>query len=58
LISQGGSWAELAGSFVQLNPMKHIGKPQEPVYLVAVLLADEAAFVMPRSTSPRNTSAV
>jgi hypothetical protein len=39
--------------------MKQSGKSQKPAaYLVAILLADEAAFAMPRSMPPRNTSAV
>ncbi|OAS82222.1 MULTISPECIES: SDR family oxidoreductase [Metabacillus] len=39
------NWEEVGKQFVQPNPMKRFGKPEEVGYLVAFLLSNEANFI-------------
>lgn len=39
------NWEEVGKAFVEPNPMKRFGKPEEVAALVAFLLADESAFI-------------
>lgn len=41
----GDNWQEVGKEFVQANPMKRFGKPEEIGYLVAFLLSDQANFI-------------
>lgn len=41
----GDNWEEVGREFVQGNPMKRFGKPEEIGYLVAFLLSDQANFI-------------
>ena len=41
----GDNWKEVGKEFVQPNPMKRFGKPEEVGYLVAFLLSDQADFI-------------
>lgn len=41
----GDNWEEVGEQFVQPNPMKRFGKPEEVGYLVAFLLSNEADFI-------------
>ncbi|MEK4627797.1 MAG: SDR family oxidoreductase [Solibacillus sp.] len=41
----GENWEEAGKQFVQSNPMKRFGKPEEIGYLVAFLLSDQANFI-------------
>lgn len=39
------NWEEVGRAFVEPNPMKRFGKPEEVGYLVSFLLSDEAKFI-------------
>ncbi len=39
------NWEKVGEDFVQDNPMKRFGEPQEIAYLVAFLLSDESTFI-------------
>ncbi|WP_156291398.1 glucose 1-dehydrogenase [Oceanobacillus salinisoli] len=41
----GDNWEEVGKQFVEPNPMKRFGKPEEVGYLVAFLLSDESRFI-------------
>ena len=41
----GDNWEEAGKAFVQSNPMKRFGKPEEIGYLVAFLLSNQADFI-------------
>lgn len=41
----GDNWKEVGKEFVQPNPMKRFGKPEEVGYLVAFLLSNQADFI-------------
>ena len=41
----GENWEEVGKEFVQPNPMKRFGKPEEVGYLVAFLLSEQADFI-------------
>ncbi|MGN7479028.1 SDR family oxidoreductase [Solibacillus silvestris] len=41
----GDNWEAVGKEFVQPNPMKRFGKPEEVGYLVAFLLSNEADFI-------------
>lgn len=41
----GDNWEEVGKEFVQPNPMKRFGKPEEVGYLVAFLLSNQANFI-------------
>lgn len=41
----GDNWEEIGKEFVQPNPMRRFGKPEEVGYLVAFLLSDQADFI-------------
>ena len=41
----GDNWEEVGREFVQGNPMKRFGKPEEIGYLVAFLLSAQANFI-------------
>lgn len=41
----GDNWEEVGKEFVQANPMKRFGKPEEIGYLVAFLLSNQADFI-------------
>ena len=41
----GDNWEEVGKEFVQPNPMKRFGKPEEVGYLVAFLLSNQADFI-------------
>lgn len=41
----GDNWEAVGKEFVQPNPMKRFGKPEEIGYLVAFLLSDQANFI-------------
>ncbi|MFP4457528.1 MAG: glucose 1-dehydrogenase [Clostridia bacterium] len=39
------NWEQVGEEFVEANPMKRFGKPQEVAYLVSFLLSDESTFI-------------
>ncbi|WP_085990845.1 SDR family oxidoreductase [Oceanobacillus senegalensis] len=41
----GDNWEEVGKEFVEPNPMKRFGKPEEVGYLVAFLLSNQANFI-------------
>lgn len=41
----GDNWEEVGKDFVQPNPMKRFGQPEEVGYLVAFLLSNQAGFI-------------
>lgn len=41
----GENWEEVGNEFIQPNPMKRYGKPEEVGYLVAFLLSDQADYI-------------